>query len=407
VPTLRIAVRKFDPFESAIRRQCADFARAAGQDVFLELEPLELNDLHRRLFAERGLADGSLDIAFLATDWLAEAQAAGRIGDLKPYLQRAPISDFPGAWSPSLLGLQSFAGGFWGLPYHDGPACLIYRRDLLEQAGLEVPRTWAQFHAVARRLHAPDEGRYGTALALFPDGHNGFYDFCIQVWSRGGEPFGEGARPQLCSRAAAQALEFLRRLAADGEAIAPGARDLDSVKSGLLFCEGKVALMANWFGFAALGERWERSRVKGRIDVAPLPRGGDPVAGGEEARGGGRSVSLNVFWVLALAAGSRQKDLAWSLMRHIATAPMDKLTTLEGAIGVRRCTWADPDINRIIPFFHKLEELHAHARELPAHPRLADIAHVIDDLLGRAVSTMLPVEALLQEAQGRIERLLA
>lgn len=397
MPTLRIAVRKFDPFESAIRRQLADFAQAAGVDARVELEPLELNDLHRRLFEERGLADGSVDIAFLSTDWLAEAQAAGLIADLTPHLKRAPIADFPHAWSPSLLGLQSFGGGFWGLPYHDGPACLIYRKDLLAQAGLEVPRTWDDFHAAARRLHAPQQGRYGTALALFPDGHNGFYDFCIQVWSRGGEPFGPGAHPQLCSHAAAAALEFLRRLAADDAALAPGARDLDSVKSGLLFCEGRVALMANWFGFAALGERWQQSRVKGRVAVAPLPRGG-----GSQ---GGRSVSLNVFWVLALASGSRRTDLAWSFMRHIATAPMDRLTTLEGAIGVRRSTWADPEVNRLIPFFQQLEELHEHARELPAHPRLADIAHVIDDLLAQATGTSQPVDRLLREAQGRIERI--
>ncbi|HEX8755493.1 MAG TPA: extracellular solute-binding protein, partial [Steroidobacteraceae bacterium] len=305
-------------------------------------------------------------------------------------------ADFAQAWSPSLVGLQSFGGGFWGLPYHDGPACLIYRKDLLEEAGLEVPRTWEEFHAAARRLHAPRHGRFGTALALFPDGHNGFYDFCIQVWSRGAEPFGEGARPQLCKDAAAQGLEFLRRLAADDAAIAPGARELDSVRSGLLFCEGKVALMANWFGFAALGERWEESRVRGRVEVAPLPRGAD-------ASHGGRSVSLNVFWVLALASGSRRKDLAWSLMRHIATAPMDKLTTLEGAIGVRRSTWADPEVNRLIPFFHKLELLHGHARELPAHPRLADIAHVIDDLLAQATASREPVDRLLREAQRRIE----
>lgn len=396
MPTLRIAVRKFDPFESAIRRQLADFARTCGLDVRLEVEPLELNDLHRRLFEQRGLSDGSLDISFLATDWLAEAQAAGLIDDLTPQLAREPIGDFPQAWSASLLGLQSFAGGFWGMPYHDGPACLIYRKDLLAEAGLTVPQTWEEFHAAARRLHAPQRGCYGTALALFPDGHNGFYDFCIQVWSRGGEPFGAGARPQLCSPATVEALEFLRRLAADDAAIAPGARDLDSVKSGLLFCEGRVALMSNWFGFAALGERWGASRVKGRIGVAPLPRGGGQ---------GGRSVSLNVFWVLALASGSPEKDLAWSFMRHVATAPMDKLTTIEGGIGVRRSTWADPEINALIPFCHELEVLHEHARELPAHPRLADIAHVIDDLLAEATTTRLPLESLLQQAQERVAKI--
>ncbi|MFZ0550052.1 MAG: hypothetical protein WAM21_04535, partial [Steroidobacteraceae bacterium] len=120
-----------------------------------------------------------------------------------------------------------------------------------------------------------------------------------------------------------------------------------------------------------------------------------------------RSVSLNVFWVLALASGSRQKDLAWAFMRHVATAAMDKLTTLEGAIGVRRSTWADPQVNQLIPFFHELAVLHEHARELPAHPRLADIAHVIDELLAQATATSLPLEDLLQAAQDRIESIVA
>lgn len=393
---LRIAVRKFDPFESAIRRQFADFKRTAATDASLEVEPLELNELHARLFESGALADGSVDLAFLSTDWLAEAHSCGLIENLRPYLARAPIADFPAAWSRSLVTLQDFAGGFWGMPYHDGPECLVYRKDLLQAAGLAVPATWEAFHAAARRLHAPDEGLYGTALALFPDGHNGFYDFCIHVWSRGGEPFGPGARPQLCSSEAEAAVDFLRRLARDEAALAPGARALDSVKAGLLFCEGRVALMANWFGFAALGECWAESRVKGRVAVAPLPAGP-----------GGRSVSLNVFWVIAVAAGSRAKDLAWPFLRHLATAPMDRITTLEGAIGVRRSTWADAQVNRLVPFYHELDTLHASARELPLHPRLAEIAQAIDALLARALDTDESSRALLAEAQRRIETIVA
>lgn len=392
VSSLRVAVRKFDPFERAIRRQWEDFTHTTGLDASLELEPLELNALHARLIGRGGLADGSLDIALLPTDWLAEAQAAGLIENLSPYLAAAPLDDFPDAWSPSLLRLQAFAGGFWGLPYHDGPECLIYRQDLLDAAGIEVPATWRDFHETARCLHAPELDRYGTVLALFPDGHNSFYDFCIQVWSRGGEPFGPGAAPQLRSSEAHEALDFLRALARDDRAIAPGAREIDSVRSGLLFCEGSVALMANWFGFAALAQEWEGSRVRGRVGVAPLPRGP-----------GGDSVSLNVFWVLALAAGSPDKELAWSFLRHVASAPMDKLTTLEGAIGVRRSTWADPEVNRRTPFFCQLEVLHAHARELPLHPRLAEISHAVDGLLARAVGTGLPSGELLRDAQQRIE----
>lgn len=393
--TLRIAVRKFAPFETAIARQFADFVRMSGAEATLNAVAMDLNPLHESLIGARGLAGGDWDIAFLNTDWLAEAQGLGLLEDLTPHMARAPINDFPGAWSPSLTRLQAFNGGYWGLPYHDGPQCLIYRKDLLDEAGLTVPATWDAFHAAARRLYRPERGQYGTVLALFPDGHNSFYDFCIQVWSRGADVFDPDGRADFLSPAAHAGLDFLRALAGDTAAMAPNARSLDSVQSGLLFAQGKVALMANWFGFAAYGDTADDSRVKGLIDVAPLPAGP-----------GGRSVSLNVFWVLSLAAGSRHKRLAWDFLRHVARPEMDLLTTREGAIGVRRSTWADPEVNARIPYYHRLDWLHAHARQMPVHPRLADVSHVVDDMMTAAVATSAPTADLLARAQSRAEALL-
>ncbi|MBC9031991.1 extracellular solute-binding protein [Sphingomonas sp. JC676] len=393
--TLRVAVRKFGPFETAIAKQFANFVATTGADAALEAVAMDLNPLHQAVIGDQGLATGDWDIAFMATDWLAEAQAGGLLEDLSPQMARAPIADFPAAWSPSLTTMQRFAGGFWGIPYHDGPECLIYRRDLLEAAGIAVPTTWDEFHAAARALHRSEQQQYGTVLALFPDGHNSFYDFCIHIWSRGGEPFDAAGRPAFTSPQARAALDFLRGLAADTGAIAPGARDLDSVQSGLLFAEGKVALMANWFGFAAYADTAAESRVKGLVDVAPLPAGP-----------GGRSVSLNVFWVLTIGAGSRNKALAWDFLRHCATAPMDKLTTTEGAIGVRRSTWADPEVNALVPYYHRLDWLHEHAREMPLTPKLADISHIVDAMLTAAVTTDIATADLLAAAQARTEAVL-
>lgn len=386
---LRIAVRRFGPFESAIEKQFADFVRASGVDATLDAVPMDLNPLHESVIGARGLATGAWDIAFLNTDWLAEAVADGLLEDLEPHMARAAVPDWPDAWSPSLTGLQRFGGGLWAMPYHDGPECLIYRKDLIA----EPPATWEEFHALARLHHAPAEGRYGTVLALFPDGHNSFYDFCIHIWSRGGEVFDGAGRPDFTSPQAHAALDFLRGLAGDGGAIAPDCRALDSVQSGGLFAEGKVALMANWFGFAAYADTAPESRVRGLVDVAPLPAGP-----------GGRSVSLNVFWGLAIGSGSRNKALAWDFLRHCATAEMDRLTTEEGAIGVRRSTWRDPGINAQLPYYHRLEWLHEHAREMPVTPDLARISHIIDDLMTEAVTGDRPTAALLAEAQARATR---
>lgn len=384
---LRIAVRRFGPFESAIAAQFADFARSYGVEAELEAVAMDLNPLHESVIGQRGLATGAWDIAFLNTDWLAEAVADGLLEDLTPHMARAPIADFPDAWSPSLTGLQRFDGGFWAMPYHDGPECLIYRNDLIAKP----PATWGEFHALARRHHEPAGGRYGTVLALFPDGHNSFYDFCIHIWSRGGDVFDADGRPDFTSAAAHAALDFLRTLATDQNAIAPDCRSLDSVQSGGLFAEGKVALMANWFGFAAYADTAADSRVRGLVDVAPLPAGP-----------GGRSVSLNVFWVLAIGSGSANKQLAWDFLRHCATAPMDRLTTTEGAIGVRRSTWTDPEINALMPYYHRLEWLHEHAREMPLTADLARISHIVDDLMTAAVTTDRATADLLAEAQARV-----
>lgn len=385
---LRIAVRAFGPFESAIAKQFDDFVRTTGADAVLEAVPMDLNPLHEAVIGSRGLADGSWDIAFLSTDWIAEAQAGGLLENLEPHMAASPVADFPQGWSPSLTTMQRFAGGTWGMPYHDGPECLIYRRDLFEAAGIAVPTTWDEFHAAARALHAPEQQRYGTVLALFPDGHNSFYDFCIHIWSRGGDPF-DGDRPAFTSPQAHHALDFLRGLAADKGAMVPNPRDLDSVKSGLMFAEGKIALMANWFGFAAYADTAPESRVRGLVDIAPLPGG----------------VSLNVFWILAIGSGSANKQLAWQFLRHCATAPMDKLTTTEGAIGVRRSTWVDAEVNAQIPYYHRLDWLHEHAREMPMTPKLAEISHIVDDMLTAAVTTSRSSSRLLEEAQERAEAL--
>ena len=111
-----------------------------------------------------------------------------------------------------------------GLPYHDGPECLIYRKDLFDnpeerdrfarQYGetLTVPQTWEQFRRVASHFNCPGKSLFRLVLAAYPDGHNTVYDFCLQLWTRGGELFEDSGRLRLDSAKAHEALEFYRTL---------------------------------------------------------------------------------------------------------------------------------------------------------------------------------------------------
>ncbi|MFN8594366.1 MAG: extracellular solute-binding protein [Thermomicrobiales bacterium] len=403
--TFRIAIRRFGPFESAIQKQWADFQRTTGCPLHLAWEALDLNPLVASLFTRDGLRDGTWDMAFIVTDWLADAVAAGALLDLAPLMAVNPVPDYPHGWAPALTGMQQFGAAIYGLPYHDGPECLIYRSDLFadprEQAAfadrfgypLAPPRTWHQFVDIARFFHRPEQGLFGTVFAAFPDGHNTVYDFCLQLWSRGGELTDAAGRPTLATPAAHAALEFYRELVQDRTATPPGQEAIDSVKSGELFASGAVAMMVNWFGFAAVCEQ-PGSAVKGKTAVTTIP-----------SAAGTSPASLIVYWLLSVAAGSPHPETAFAFARHCCSAAMDKLTTLEGGIGCRLSTWTDPDVTALIPFYADLPRLHAGTRTLPRSRSLPALIHIIDQAVQSAISGRESTRAILLRAQDQAEHL--
>jgi len=386
--TFRIAVRQFPPFESAIYQQWQAFEAEAQTGLTLDLVPLDLHDLERSLFTSNGMASGDWDTAFVNTDWIAAMHAQRCAVDLAPLLASDPPCGYPEAWSPSLLRLQRIGDAILGVPYHDGPECLIYRRDLIDVP----PTTWDDFHALARsltrpNLHGPD--LYGTAFAAFPDGHNTVYDFLLQLWTRNGELFAPNGTPTFNTQAALEALTFYRSIVTDPTATHPASPTHDSVASGNLFASGSIAMMVNWFGFAAYAHTSPDSGVCGLVDIAPIPHAP-----------GGRSASLNVYWILSIASGSPHRDIAWQFLRHTQTAAMDLLTSTSGAIGTRRSTWQNQALNSEMPFYHQLESLHQNAREIPQRPDWPHIAATIDRLVTAAVTTTRPIAGLLTEADA-------
>ena len=395
----RIAVRKYPPFEQAICTQWEHFESVARTGLELDLVALDLHPLEDALFASRGMQNGDWDVAFVATDWIAIMHEQRCALDLAPLLRENPPADYPHAWAESLLRLQRMGEAVLGVPYHDGPECLIYRRDLFEdremraryerQFGEELapPATWEEFHRIARFLHRPEHSLYGTVFAAFPDGHNSVYDFLLQVWTRGGELFDAAGNVHFDTPEAADALGFYGEMLGDPQAIHPDCLKLDSVAAGLAFAAGHVAMMINWLGFATMAHTSSESAVRSRVGIADIPHAGK-----------GMTASLNVYWILSIAAGSPHQPQAWCFLRHVMTPAMDKLTTTNGAIGCRRSTWHDAEINAAIPFYHRIEQLHANAREIPQRADWPRIASVIDKLVTDTITSDAPIEALLREA---------
>ncbi|MEM6550754.1 MAG: extracellular solute-binding protein [Planctomycetota bacterium] len=404
--TFRFAIRQFEPFERSMQEIWDAFCAQTGCTLTFEPVPLDLHPLYDALLGNGGMKNGDWDVAHLNTDLIAEAHAGSALLDLKPFIEQNPPDDFPSGWTGSMLGFQDFGDALVGLPFHDGPECLIYRTDLFndtnEQANFKAktgknlapPKTWDDFIAIARFFQRPEQNLYGTVFAAYPDGHNTVFDLALQVWTRGGELVDDAGRVVVDTSEAVEGLTFYREVLRDTTVVHPGCADMDSVKSGMAFAAGEIAMMVNWFGFAGMCEVLPESAVRGKVDITEIP-----------ASPGCSSASLNCYWMYTIASGTPHAQTAYDFIRFATTAEQDKRLTLNGGTGCRISTWHDAEVNAAVPYTHRLEPLHAKARTLPRAANWSELAGVIDTLVLKTINTDRPIAELLTESQAKLDAL--
>ncbi|MFI6661151.1 ABC transporter substrate-binding protein [Streptomyces sp. NPDC050523] len=75
-------------------------------------------------------------------------------------------------------------GEVWAIPQDTGPMGMLYRKDIFDRHGIQVPRTWDEFAAAARKLHKADSGVYLTNLAA-----NQVAAWHGLLWQAGAKPY--------------------------------------------------------------------------------------------------------------------------------------------------------------------------------------------------------------------------
>ena len=96
----------------------------------------------------RPLQEGKL---FFKNGWLTELDA---------YTQQDPDYDFAD-FSASAVGSTTVDGKIVGIPIITEQEILYYRKDLLEEKGIAVPKTIDELVAAAKQLHDPGKEMYG------------------------------------------------------------------------------------------------------------------------------------------------------------------------------------------------------------------------------------------------------
>jgi N,N'-diacetylchitobiose transport system substrate-binding protein len=112
----------------------------------------------------------------------------------------------PGQYVSSLVDAATLDGKVWGKPWYAGSRALIYRKDVLKKAGVEVPKTWDELLAASKAIKA-------KVPSIYPIGYTGLTEhmYLPTIWQAGGQiakQDGESWTSALNTPEAAKAIQF-------------------------------------------------------------------------------------------------------------------------------------------------------------------------------------------------------
>jgi multiple sugar transport system substrate-binding protein len=137
------------------------------------------NDHYTKLQNAIKAGSGAPDVAQVEYQALPQFAMTGALVDLGQYGFQA----FEGDYTPSTWNSVKVGGGLYGLPQDSGPMALFYNKQLFDQHGIAVPKTWDEYVAAAEKLHAADPTKFITS----DTGDAGFAT--SMIWQAGGKPF--------------------------------------------------------------------------------------------------------------------------------------------------------------------------------------------------------------------------
>lgn len=271
-------------------------------------------------------AGSAPDVVGMEYAMLPEFASQGNLEDLTEHSGKL-VKSFP----ESLQSLVTPGGRTWGVPFDVTPQLLYYRTDLFERAGVEVPRTWAEFEKAAEKIKAADKG---TRILNAPKG--GDIPFINGLaWQAGSQGFGvegDAWTVDIDDKPAQKVAGFWDGLVRHGLVLNhPAWSEEESTAKK----KNQVAAFigAPWSGAGLISQTPEQ---KGKWAVAPLPTwDGTPATG----TWGGTS--------FAVPKGSEHTEAATEFIEWLTTDPAAMKARLADAEAPSSVLPADPGLQKV------------------------------------------------------------
>ena len=159
-------------YETDAQRQAMDELtngfNEASADYRITWEYVPMTEFSKRLSI--GYTENALpDLVMMDNPDMPYYITTGLLADISDMEEELGLKEL---YYPVLLDTVYDKGKLYGLPMNCNNTALIYRRDLLEEAGVEPPDDWETFAEAVERLSI--DGRYGFLMSGIAGGQGAF-----------------------------------------------------------------------------------------------------------------------------------------------------------------------------------------------------------------------------------------
>ncbi|MGF1623474.1 MAG: ABC transporter substrate-binding protein [Alphaproteobacteria bacterium] len=276
--TVEILTRPGPVIAQRLVERGAEFAEMTGATIRVSEVPFA--ELFQKLLTDWATGTNSIDVGVFASGWGVEMVDGGLLENLDPYIENDDLIDLADI-APYFREYNQKIGGHTYLITIDGDFQMIYYlKDVLDELGMEPPRNWDEYMAIAEAAHGLDHNGDGTpdfGSCIFKQRNAQSY-FAVQsiaaafVQSQGtgqGIYFDpETMEPMINNAAWIEAFNIFK---ATGEFGPPDELNHDIGDTRAIVQAGRCALMIDWGDIGPLSIDESGVAIRDKVGAAIMP----------------------------------------------------------------------------------------------------------------------------------------
>ncbi len=367
--------------EGDFEKKCIEEFNALDNGITVEVEGVSANDLMKK-YITLATSDSMPDF------FLANLLDTGTIVDMGLAVDAVSVfgEEYINGFDKSSLASASVDGTAYGLPWFGGASGILYRKDIFEEKGVEIPETWDELVAACQAL--TDEDSYGITLVGTNNGSGaGRFQYVLRNFGVDEFVLGEDGKwtTDIGSQKYMDALRAYTDLDVTYHTCPPGVIETDYPTAVNLFSSGKAAMLIT--GSNAIGAITSQvPELKGNIGSFPVPAVE-------------RSVSTPGGFGYFISPGKHEKESAEFIKFMLEKERQLEFATMTGRLPTRTEALEDADLQsqpELAGFLKAREVIY----ETPSITGYSEI----NDVHGQAYQSVFTGESTVEEAAAKAQQ---